>query len=255
MRKFRGVVPSLALLLALLSAVAGCGVSAEEDDDTLTVLAAASLTESFREIGDRFATANPEVDLRFNFQGSSMLAEQIRQGGAGDVFASANTGMMDKVREAGAVAHGPDTFATNRLTVVTPPDDPAGIDSFADLARPGASAVVCAPQVPCGSAAEGVERNSGVRLRPVSEEDDVKDVLHKVTSGEADAGLVYVTDAVAAGDEVRRVDVPDADQVTNEYPIATLDGGGHQRLAQRFTDFVRGEEGREVLRRHGFGTP
>ncbi|WP_017973109.1 molybdate ABC transporter substrate-binding protein [Actinopolyspora halophila] len=253
MKESRRVVPPLALLLTLLSAVAGCGASAE--DDTLTVLAAASLTESFREIGDRFAEQNPEVDLRFNFQGSSVLAEQIRQGGQGDVFASANTGMMDKVRRAGVVAHGPETFATNQLTVVTPPDDPAGIGSFADLARPGVSAVVCAPQVPCGSAAEGVERNSGVRLHPVSEEDDVKDVLHKVTSGEADAGLVYVTDAVAAGDEVRRVDIPEADQVTNEYPIATLGGENDQRQARRFTDFVRGAEGREVLRRHGFGTP
>lgn len=253
MKGFRGVATTLALLLTLLSSVVGCG--ARSEGETLTVLAAASLTESFREIGDRFVEQNPEVDLRFNFQGSSMLAEQIRQGGQGDVFASANTGMMDKVRRAGAVARGPETFATNRLTVVTPPDDPAGIDSFADLARPGVSAVVCAPQVPCGSAAEGVERKSGVRLHPVSEEDDVKDVLHKVTSGEADAGLVYVTDAVSAGDEVRRVDIPEADQVTNEYPIATLDGGDGQRSARRFTDFVRGDEGREVLRRHGFGTP
>ncbi|NHD18239.1 MULTISPECIES: molybdate ABC transporter substrate-binding protein [Actinopolyspora] len=251
MRNFRGLALAL---LALLPAVAGCGAEGG-DEDTLTVLAAASLTESFREIGERFTEQNPEVELRFNFQGSSMLAEQIRQGGAGDVFASANAEMMDKVRQAGAVVRGPETFATNRLTVITPPDDPAGIASFSDLAQPGVSAVVCAPQVPCGSAAEGVERNSGVRLHPVSEEDDVKDVLHKVTSGEADAGLVYVTDAVAAGDQVRRVEIPEGDQVTNEYPIATLEGNGDRSAARRFTDFVRGQQGREILRRHGFGAP
>ncbi|SDO99763.1 molybdate transport system substrate-binding protein [Actinopolyspora xinjiangensis] len=245
---------AVAVLTVLLSLVTGCGAGGS-GQRTLTVLAAASLTESFRAIGDEFSRNNPGIDVRFNFQGSSLLAEQIRQGSGGDVFASANEEMMTKVRRADALAGQPRPFATNRLTVVVPPDNPAGVESFADLADPDTSVVVCAPRVPCGSATERVESASGVELSPVSEENDVKDVLHKVVAGEADAGLVYVTDAESAGDEVEVVDFPAADEVTNEYPIAELAASEHPELAERFVEFVRGERGREILDEYGFGAP
>ncbi|SDK46163.1 molybdate transport system substrate-binding protein [Actinopolyspora mzabensis] len=249
----RGAAPT-AVLVVLLSLLSGCGAASGERN-TLTVLAAASLTESFREIGDEFSKRNPDVDIRFNFQGSSLLAEQIRQGSGGDVFASANTDMMSKVRRTGALAGDPRTFATNQLTIVVPPGNPAGVESFADLTNAETSLVVCAPRVPCGSATEEVESVSGVRLDPVSEESDVKDVLHKVVAGEADAGLVYVTDASSAGDEVKAIDFPASDEVTNEYPIARLAAAEHPELAGRFVEFVRGERGRRILGEYGFGAP
>lgn len=246
-----GFVAAFALLPAI---VTGCGARANEQP-TITVHAAASLTESFRQIGERFGEKHPDLDVRFNFQGSSLLAEQIRQGAGGDVFASANTKMMTKVERADAVAGQPRVFAQNRLTIVVPPENPAEIRSFGDLTKTEASVVVCAPQVPCGSATEQVERATGVRLKPVSEENDVKDVLHKVTAGEADAGVVYVTDAHAAGDKVRAVDFPAAQRAKNDYPIATLADAEHPRAAEKFVSFVRGPQGREILRENGFEAP
>ncbi|WP_019855662.1 molybdate ABC transporter substrate-binding protein [Actinopolyspora mortivallis] len=245
----------LAVLLTAALVASGCGAGTRTEGTTLTVLAAASLTESFREMGERFERAHPDVEVRFNFQGSALLAERIRQGAGGDVFASADRAMMNRVVRAGAVAERPRTFATNRLTVVVPPSNPAGVRALSDLAAEDVSVVVCAPRVPCGAATERVETVSGVRLNPVSEENDVKDVLHKVEVGEADAGLVYVTDAEAAGDKVRTVDFPASERVTNEYPLATLEAAEHPDTAEAFVEFVRGDRGRRILREYGFGTP
>lgn len=178
--------------------LAGC-TPAPANDDHLTVFAAASLKSVFTELGKRFEDANPGATVEFNFAGSSDLATQLTQGAPADVFASADAPNMNKVVDAGLVHGDPVDFAANTLTIVTAPGNPKHITSFADLTKPGISVVVCAPQVPCGAATEKVEKATGVTLHPVSEESAVTDVLGKVTSGQADAGLVYVTDAKGAG--------------------------------------------------------
>lgn len=243
-------------LVVLLAVLTGCGSQAGSGGRReLTVLAAASLTEAFHQMRSAFSAEHPDVRVKFDFQGSSLLAEQIKRGRRAGVYASANTRTMAKVARTGATDGKPRTFATNRLTIVVPPGNPAGITSFADLARPGRAVVTCAPQVPCGAATEKVERVAGVRLSPVSEENDVKDVLHKVVAGEADAGLVYVTDARAAGRKVRAIDFPASHEVLNTYPVATLRDAAHPELAAEFTEFVRSPTGRDILARYGFGTP
>ncbi|MEB3369278.1 molybdate ABC transporter substrate-binding protein [Saccharopolyspora mangrovi] len=237
-----------------LTLLAGCGQAqsgqAPAQQRTVTVLAAASLTESFDELGERFTAEHPDVQVQFDYQGSSTLAEQIEQGRPADVFASADDKNMAKVAD---LVSPPQPFATNRLTIVVPPGNPAHVASLADLADK--RLVVCAPQVPCGSATQQVAKAAGVGLRPVSEENDVKQVLQKVVAGEADAGLVYVTDAEAAGDKVQAIDFPESPQVVNSYPIATVKDSQQEQLANDFVAFVRGPGGREVLGAHGFDVP
>ena len=229
-RALAGGVAGLVLLLA------GCGggaqpaapassaaPSAAAESGTLTVLAAASLTETFNALEKRFETDHPGVDVKLNYAGSSDLAQQIVNGAPADVFAAASDATMKTVTDAGLAAGTPTIFATNVLQIATAPGNPKGIASFADLAKPDLKVVVCAPQVPCGAAAEKIEKATGVTLRPVSEEADVKSTLGKVTSGDADAGLVYVTDVSAAGDSVQGVSFPEANQATTNYPIAVAE--------------------------------
>ena len=218
----------------------------------LTVFAAASLKATFTQIGTIFQTENPGSTVTFNFAGSSDLVTQLTAGAPADVFASADTANMTKATTANLVFATPVNFATNTLTIVTPPGNPSGITSFADLAKPGPNVVVCAPQVPCGAAAATIETNTGVTLTPVSEENSVTDVLGKVTSGQADAGLVYVTDAKNAGDKVTEVDFPEAAVVVNVYPIATLTASTQPALATKFVDLVTGPAGQQVLAADGF---
>ena len=219
---------------------------------TLTVFAAASLKATFTQIGTIFQTENPGSTVTFNFAGSADLVTQLTAGAPADVFASADTDNMTKATTANLVSGTPVTIATNILTIVTPPGNPAGIASFADLAKSGVDVVVCAPQVPCGAAAATVETNTGVTLTPVSEENSVTDVLGKVTSGQADAGLVYVTDAKNAGAKVTEIDFPQAAVVVNVYPIATLTASTQPALATRFVDLVVGPQGQQVLAAAGF---
>jgi molybdate transport system substrate-binding protein len=153
------------------------------------------------------------------------------------------------------LATSPQVFATNTLQIAVPPDNPAGITGLQDLARPGVRLVVCAPEVPCGAAAQQLAAAAGVELQPVSEEQAVTDVLGKVRAGEADAGLVYVTDVLAAGDEVRGIDVPQAATVVNAYPVAPVTGSDQADLAKEFVELVVGPAGQDVLADHGFGTP
>ena len=221
----------------------------------LIVFAAASLKKSFTDIGEQFKTDNPGSDIEFSFAGSSDLVTQLTQGAPADVFASADTKNMDKATDATLVAGDPVNFATNTLTIVTAPGNPKKIASFKDLAAPGLSVVVCAPQVPCGSAAEKVEKATGVQLNPVSEESQVTDVLGKVTSGQADAGLVYVTDAQGAGDKVTAVPFPESADAVNTYPIAVLKQSTQPELARTFVDLVTGEAGQKVLKAAGFAKP
>ena len=219
---------------------------------TLTVFAAASLKATFTQIGTIFQTENPGSTVTFNFAGSSDLVTQLTAGAPADVFASADTNNMTKATTANLVSGTPVNFATSILTIVTPPGNPAGVTSFADLAKPGLNVVVCAQQVPCGAATATVEKNTGVTLTPVSEENSVTDVLGKVTSGQADAGLVYVTDAKNAGDKVTEVTFPEAAVVVNVYPIATLTAATQPALATKFVDLVVGPEGQQVLAAAGF---
>jgi len=219
---------------------------------TLTVFAAASLKAAFTEIGAIFQTENPGSTVTFNFAGSSDLVTQLTAGAPADVFASADTGNMSKASTANLVSGTPLSFATNILTIVTPPGNPAGIAGFVDLANPDVTVVVCAPQVPCGAAAATVETNTGVDITAVSEENSVTDVLGKITSGQADAGLVYVTDAKNAGDKVTAVDFPEAAAVVNVYPIAMLTAATQPALATEFVALVTGPEGQQVLAAAGF---
>lgn len=237
---------------------AGCGGpqnGAAPPTRTVTVFAAASLKPTFTALGQQLERDRAGVQVRFTFAGSSDLASQIREGAPADVFAAADTTTMATVVADQLVRGNPTRFATNRLQIAVPPDNPAGITRFADLADPRARVVVCAPVVPCGSATERVERASGVTLRPVSEESSVTDVLNKVVSGEADAGVVYVTDVRSAGAKVRGVAFPESAAARNDYPIATLTSSPDPDLAQRFVDLVTGPSGRQQLARAGFGEP
>lgn len=221
----------------------------------ITVFAAASLKSTFTTLGTQFEKSNPGTHVTFSFAGSSDLVTQLTGGAPADVFASADTANMTKAINAGLVAGNPVNFATNTLTIVTPPGNPKNIHSFADLAQPGTQVVVCAPQVPCGAATKKVEAATGTTLNPVSEESNVTDVLGKVISGQADAGLVYVTDAGGAGSKVTTIPFPESSGAVNTYPIGVLKGSKNPATAQKFVDLATGPDGRKVLAAAGFAAP
>lgn len=250
------------LAVALLTACGGttaaggpASSSGNGGGRTITVFAAASLKKSFSAIGQQFEAAHPGTRVAFSFAGSSDLAAQIANGAPADLFASADTATMDKVTGAGLADGAPADFATNVLTIAVRPGNPAGIRGLADLARPGLKLVECAPQVPCGAAAQAAAASAHVALAPVSQESNVTDVLGKVISGEADAGLVYVTDVRGVGGKVAAVPFPEAGSAVNRYPIAVLRDGKDKELAREFADYVAGPEGRKVLADAGFGAP
>lgn len=239
-----------------LSVLVGCSSGGDDDTAadtrTLTVFAAASLTDSFTELAEDFEEANPGVEVRLSFDGSSGLVDQIAGGAPADVFASADEKNMDRAVDEGLVAGEPVLFATNVLTLITPPGNPAGITGF-DESLEGTRLVLCAEGVPCGNATRALAESAGLELQPVSEESKVTDVRGKVTSGEADAGIVYTTDATAAGDAVEAIEISGAEDDPNRYPIAVLAEAEHPDLAQQFLDSVTGPDGRAVLASYGFG--
>lgn len=222
---------------------------------TVTVFAAASLKSTFTRLAHDFEAKNPGTKVRLSFAGSSDLATQITQGAPADVFASADTRNMTKLAEAGLLDGTARNFATNVLEIAVPPSNPASIASFADLAKPGVKVVACASQVPCGAAADAVEKAAGVTLSPVSEESSVTDVMGKVTSGEADAGLVYVTDVHGAGGKVKGIPFEESGEAVTTYPIATTGPSRNKELAEAFIAMVTGAEGRKTLSEAGFGAP
>jgi molybdate transport system substrate-binding protein len=247
-----------AAVAVLLCAPAACGSAGAQDADgtqQLTVFAAASLTATFTELGERFEAAHEGVEVRLNFAGSSDLLAQLQQGAAADVFASADSRSMDQAVADGLVDGEPVDFAANTLEIAVPPDNPAQVSSVQDLARPGTAVVVCAPVVPCGAAAGKVERAAGVDIAPVSEEQSVLDVLNKVSTGQADAGLVYVTDVAAAGDRVTGIAFAESASAVNVYPIAALADRPATATARSFIDLVTSDTGRSVLTRAGFAKP
>lgn len=245
--------------LAVVLALSACATGAQSPHDgaygPIIVFAAASLREPFTEIAQRFEADHPGADVTLNFAGSADLITQITEGAPADVLATADQWTMQQVQDAGLLAGDPEDFTTNTLQLAVPPDNPAGVSSLADAAREGVKTVVCAEQVPCGATARALEESAGVDLTPVSEETSVTDVLGKVTSGEADAGLVYVTDVLAAGDAVLGIEVPEASSAATTYPIAAVSNSEETETAQAFVDFVAGKDGRTVLGAAGFGAP
>jgi molybdate transport system substrate-binding protein len=252
---------ALLLAVALGAGLAGCAAPAADGaadgaaGKTLTVFAAASLKGPFTSIAAAFEEQHPGIAVRLSFAGSSDLVSQLNQGAPADVFASGDARNMAKLQDAGLVEAAPQDFATNVLTIAVPRANPASIGSFADLAKPGVKVAICASQVPCGAATKTVERETGVALKPVSEESSVTDVLGKVSSGEADAGLVYVTDVLAAGDRVKGVAFAEAGKAVNAYPIATVQTSRNKDVAAAFIAAVTGPDGRRILADAGFGTP
>ncbi|MBM7458845.1 molybdate ABC transporter substrate-binding protein [Rhodococcus coprophilus] len=252
----------LAAAVALASVSCGTDTGARSDGtngssagETLTVFAAASLKDTFTEIAAQFEETHDGITVDLAFAGSSDLLAQLSQGAPADVFAPADTGTMSRAGDDGLVSGDPVPFVTNTLTIVTEAGNPKGIESFDDLTRSGVTVVVCAPQVPCGAATVRAEEATGVELEPVSEESSVTDVLGKITSGQADAGLVYVTDARSAGDNVTAVPFPGSADSVNTYPIAVLEDSQNPDTAQMFVDYVAGPEGRKILADAGFDVP
>lgn len=241
----------------LFGGLTGCGSASREAQNSrsIVVFAAASLKQAFTQIGEHFKADNPGAGVEFSFAGSSELATQLTQGATADVFASADTAQMDKVAKAGLLAADPTNFAANTLVIVTTPGNPKNIATFADLGKPGLNVVVCQKPVPCGSATEHIEDNTGVHLHPVSEEPSVSDALNKVTTGQADAALVYVTDAINAGAKVTTVKFPESAGAVNVYPIAALKKTSQSELAQKFLAVVTAEVGQQILTQAGFTKP
>ena len=218
----------------------------------VTVLAAASLQKAFEEIEKTVEKDNPGLDVTFDFQGSQDLVASLAGGDSADVLATANNSTMKTAADQKLVGNQTE-FATNVLTLIVPKGNPkkiTGLDSSLD----GANLVICAPEVPCGEATKKLAEAQGITLKPVSEEQKVTDVRGKVESGEADAGIVYTTDAAAAKDKADKIDIPDGG-VVNHYPIAQTAEPENPAGAQVFIDAVTGKTGQEILAKHGFGKP
>jgi molybdate transport system substrate-binding protein len=255
------LVPGLiALLLAgLTGACAGqadaTGSATSELTGTMTVYAAASLTAVFTALADEFEATHDGVDIQVQFAGSADLVTQVEDGAPADVLATADIATMDKAVVADLIAGDPVDFATNTLVIVVAPGNPHGIAGIADLADPDTVVVVCAPQVPCGAATRRATTAAGVTLTPASETNSVTDVMTAVTSGEADAGIVYVTDAGAAGDTVEAIEFPESAQAATTYRIGNLKGARVSALVQAFIAFVTGVVGQDALSAAGFAAP
>jgi molybdate transport system substrate-binding protein len=247
--------PMLATAALLLAACGGDdsgGGSGAGSPAEIKVFAAASLTAAFNELGPQFTAANGGTKVTFNFAGSQALATQIQQGAPADVFASADVPNMDKVKDLVAT---PQNFAGNLLQIVVEQGNPTGITGLDDLAGKDVKVVLAAEEVPAGKYARQVLDQAGVSVQPVSLEDNVKAVVTKVSLGEADAGIVYVTDVAAGGDKVEGVDIPKEQNVVATYPIATVKASNAQDQAQAFVDLVRSAEGQQVLNKYGFLPP
>jgi molybdate transport system substrate-binding protein len=250
-----------ALALVLTGACGGAASqssaspSADQVTGNLTVLAAASLTDGFNKIGEQFMAKHSGADLKFSYAGSPTLVTQIQQGAPADVFASADQPNMQKVVDGGLSSGAPKVFARNKLQIVVQAGNPKQIQTVADLAKPGTKFDACAPGVPCGTYATNVFDKANVKVTPVSQEDNVKAVVTKVSLGEADAGIVYTTDIKSGGDKVAGVTIPDDLNVTASYPMVQLKAAPNQKAAQAFIDFVTGSEGQKTLAGYGFLKP
>ena len=259
MRRFAVIAAGLAAV-----AVAGCSSSSsstpaassssEAATGTITVFAAASLTESFTQIGKQFQTAHPGDTVKFSFGPSSGLATQITSGAPADVFASAAPANMQDVVSAGD-ASIPRDFAKNTMEVAVPPNNPANVKSVKDLAKHSVKVALCQPQVPCGVVAAEVFKNAGITVKPVTLQPDVKSVLTQVETGNVDAGMVYVTDVMAAASKVKGVTIPAGDNASTLYPIATITSSKEKSIADAFVAYVLSPAVQSVLTAAGFEKP
>jgi molybdate transport system substrate-binding protein len=267
-RSVGGRVPTLVLLPVVVLSLAACGGETVRVGDhapsTITVLAASSLSTVFPRIAARFSAVNPSRAVRFSFAGTDSLVTQIEQGAPADVFAGASKKYGDRLATEGLV-QTPQPFATNALVAIVPPSNPAGISALEDLAKPGVKLVIGAETVPVGSYTRTVLKNLDASFgstfsekllaNVVSNEDNVEGVLSKVRLGEADAGFVYVTDAKAAGADVRTIALPESAQAVAVYPIAAVTKSSNAVVALAFVRFVLAMEGQRLLRGAGFGPP
>jgi molybdate transport system substrate-binding protein len=221
----------------------------------VTVFAAASLTDAFTELGEAFTAANPDATVTFNFAASSELVTQIGEGAPADVFASADVNNMAKLTDAGNNASEPVVFTTNLAEIIVGPGNPKGITGVADLASEDLIVISCALEVPCGRYAQQILDNAGVTVTFKSLDENVRAVVSKVTLGEADAGIVYVTDVISAGDAAEGVEIPADINVVAEYPIAVTKDAPNPAAAQTFINFVLSAEGQAILDSYGFVSP
>ena len=260
MRRFTIAIAALAAV-----AVAGCSSSsssstsstsspAASSTGTITVFAAASLMGTFTQLGQQFDAAHPGDTVKFSFGPSDGLATQITSGAPADVFASASTKTMTTVVTAGDAA-SPQDFAKNVMEVAVPPSNPAKVTSVTDLAKKSVKVALCQPTVPCGVVAAEVFKNAGITVKPVTLQADVKSVLTQVELGNVDAGMVYVTDVMAAGTKVMGVMIPANDNASTLYPIATISSSKHTSEAQAFVAYVLSPAGQQVLTAAGFQKP
>jgi molybdate transport system substrate-binding protein len=233
----------------------GFGGTSAKPSGTLVVFAAASLNGAFDKIGAQFEKANPGVTVKFNYAGSSSLVTSIKQGAPVDVFASANTQNMTAVTDENLASGTPKVFARNQGEIMVEAGNPKQVTSVSDLADPAVKVVLCAPEVPCGSLAQQIFKKAGITVKPVSEETSVGGVVTKVSLGEADAGLVYVTDVKAGGDKVEGVPISTGQNVLADYPVAELKDAPNPTAASSFIDYVLSAPGQEVLASFGFMPP
>ncbi|GAA5063004.1 molybdate ABC transporter substrate-binding protein [Nocardia callitridis] len=240
--------------------LAACGADDPSPDTegaggTITVFAAASLTETFTELGKEFEADHPGSKVVLSFAGSSDLAEQINQGAPADVFASAAPKNMQQVRDTGEVTVDPTIFVRNRLEIAVPQGNPGHITGLTDFGKTEPKIALCAEQVPCGAAAKTVFEKAGIDPRPDTREKDVKAVLTKVRLDEVDAALVYRTDVQSAGEQVEGIEFPEAEAAINDYPIAPLAHAPNAEGAAAFVDFIRSEQARSAFADAGFDIP
>jgi molybdate transport system substrate-binding protein len=251
------------VILAALVAVAAAGCSSSSSASstsspsstgTITVFAAASLMGTFTQLGKQFEAAHKGDTVKFSFGPSDGLAAEITSGAPADVFASASTKTMDTVVTAGDAA-SPQNFAKNVMEVAVPPNNPANVATVTDLAKKSVKVALCEPTVPCGVVAAEVFKNAGITVKPVTLQADVKSVLTQVELGNVDAGMVYVTDVMAAGSKVKGVTIPPSDNASTLYPIATISSSMHKSEAQAFVNYVLSPAGQQVLAAAGFLKP
>jgi molybdate transport system substrate-binding protein len=249
-------------IAALLILAVACGgdddaataetTEADTPTGSITVFAAASLTDAFGEMANAFEDETPGATIEMNFGASSALREQILAGAPADVFASANTSNMDQLVEADAVEGEPETFAANELEIAVPAGNPGDVDGLDDFGHADLAIGLCAEEVPCGQFGREALASAGVTPAQDTDEPDVRSLLTKVEAGDLDAGLVYHTDVLSSGDDVEGIEVPDEFNVIAEYPLAALSASGNAELAAAFVDFVLSDEGQDILASYGF---
>ena len=261
MRRFAVIAAGLAVV-----AMAGCSSSGSPSSSstntpsksaatgTITVFAASSLMGSFTKLGQQFDAAHPGDTVKFSFGPSSGLATEITSGAPADVFASASPKNMATVVSAGD-ASNPQDFAKNIAEIAVPPSNPGHVASVTDLAKSSVKVALCQPQVPCGKVAAEVFKNAGITVKPVTLQPDVKSTLSQVELGNVDAGVVYVTDVLAAGAKVKGIVIPASDNASTLYPIAAISKGNNLSIAQQFVAYVLSPAGQQVLTAAGFEKP